>query len=64
MNKRWREHLREACTDNQIKVYRAMRKYKTLITDFSVVEDNILTQEANKKEIFYIAKFDSFKKWI
>lgn len=39
-----------------------MRKYKTLITDFSVVEDNILTQEeANKKEIFYIAKFDSFK---
>ena len=30
-----------------------MRKYKTLITDFSVVEDNILTQEeANKKKFF------------
>lgn len=34
-----------------------MRKYKTLITDFSVVEDNILTQEeANKKRNFLYSK--------
>ena len=61
VNSRWREHLREAAIGNNIKVYRAMRKYKTDISCFSVIEDNILTlEESNAKEIFYIAKYDSW----
>lgn len=60
-HKRWREHLREAALGNTTKVYRAMRKYKIDITSFSIVEENILTQEeANAKEIYYIKKYDSW----
>ena len=59
---RWREHLLCAKTGVDIKVYRAMRKYKITIENFSVLENNILTkEEANAKEIYYISKFDSFK---
>lgn len=58
---RWREHLREAALGNTTKVYKAMRKYKTDITSFSIIEENILTQEeANAKEIYYIKKYDSW----
>lgn len=61
-HKRWLEHLYEASTDNNLKVYKAMRKYHITINDFSIVEDNILTQEeANAKEIYYINKFNSQK---
>ena len=58
---RWREHLREAAIGNTTKVYRAMRKYKIDITAFSIIEENILTQEeADAKEIYYIKKYDSW----
>ena len=61
VNSRWREHLREAAIGNNTKVYRAMRKYKIDISCFSIVEDNILTlEESNAKEIFYIAKYNSW----
>ena len=61
VNSRWREHLREAATGNNTKVYRAMRKYKIDISCLSIVEDNILTlEESNAKEIFYIAKYNSW----
>lgn len=61
-HKRWLEHLYEASTKNNLKVYKAMRKYHTTINDFSIIEDNILTQEeANAKERYYIAKFNSQK---
>lgn len=61
VNSRWREHLREAAIGNNTKVYKAMRKYKIAISCFSIIEDNILTlEESNAKEIFYIAKYDSW----
>ena len=59
INKRWKEHLQEAKCSNT-KVYKAMRKYSITIENFSVIEDNILTQEdANFREIYYIALYDS-----
>lgn len=63
IHKRWLEHLWEAFGGkNDTKVYRAMRKYNTSLEDFSIIEDNILTQEeANAKEIFYIEKYNSCK---
>lgn len=59
---RWREHLREAALGNNTKVYRAMRKYHTDITCFSVIEDSIITlEESNAKEIYYINLYNSWK---
>lgn len=61
-HKRWREHLREAAIGNNTKVYRAMRKYHTDITCFSIIEDDIFTlEESNAKEIYYINLYDSWK---
>lgn len=59
---RWREHLREAARGNDLKVYRAMRKYNVTIEAFSIIEDNITSQdEASSKEIYYIQEFNSIK---
>lgn len=59
---RWREHLKEAVKGNDLKVYRAMRKYNITIEAFSIIEDNITTQdEANVREIYYIQEYDSIK---
>lgn len=59
---RWREHLKEAIKGNDLKVYRAMRKYNITIEAFSIIEDNITTQdEANVREIYYIQEYDSIK---
>ena len=59
---RWREHLREATRGNDLKIYRAMRKYNITIEAFSIIEDNITSQdEANSKEIYYIKEFNSIK---
>lgn len=62
INRRWREHLWEASVLRcDTKLYRAMAKYKITIENFSIIEDNILTvEEANAKEIYYIAKYDSY----
>ena len=59
---RWREHLREATRGNDLKIYRAMRKYNITIEAFSIIEDNITSQdEANSREIYYIKEFNSIK---
>lgn len=59
-HKRWLEHLYEASSGNNLKVYKAMRKYDITLNNFSVIEDNILTQEeANAKEIYYIEQYDA-----
>lgn len=59
---RWREHLREAARGNDLKIYRAMRKYNITIEAFSIIENNITSQdEANSKEIYYIQEFNSIK---
>jgi group I intron endonuclease len=59
---RWREHLREAAKGNDLKIYRAMRKYNITIEAFSIIEDGITSQdEANSKETYYIKKFNSIK---
>ena len=43
------------------KVYRAMRKYSITLENFSIEEDNILTEEeADLREIYYIEKYNSF----
>ena len=60
INKRWKEHLYEM-NHSDFKVYRAMRKYSITINQFSIIEDNIFTQEeADLKEIYYIEKYNSF----
>lgn len=39
-----------------------MRKYKTTLENFSIIEDNILSkEEANAREIYYIELYNSFK---
>ena len=59
---RWREHLKEAAKGNNLKVYKAMRKYNITIEAFSIIEDNITTQdEANTREIYYIQEYNSIK---
>lgn len=59
---RWREHLREAAKGNNLKLYKAMRKYNITIEAFSIIEDNIATQdEANTREIYYIQEYNSIK---
>ena len=61
-HKRWLEHLYEASSGNQLKVYKAMRKYNIVLDNFSIIEDNILTQEeANTKEIYYIEQYNAIK---
>lgn len=61
-HKRWLEHLYEASSGNQTKLYKAMRKYHIVYENFSILEDNILTkEEANAKEINYIKSFNSIK---
>ena len=58
--RRWREHLWEAFNGSQLKVYRAIRKYSIKIDAFSIIEENILTQEeANAKEKYYIKLYNS-----
>ena len=60
--RRWREHIRDAALGSTLKVHCAIRKYKTTLSCFSIIQDNIRTQkEANQLEIFYISKYDSFK---
>lgn len=60
VEKRWKEHLNEA-KHSDYKVYRAMRKYSITLDDFSIEEDNILTEEeADIREIYYIEKYNSF----
>ena len=49
IKKRWNEHLNEAKRGNDIKVYRAMRKYNITISAFSIIEENILTYKICKK---------------
>lgn len=61
-HKRWLEHLYEASSGNNLKVYKAMRKYHITINDFYILENNILTsEEANAKEIYYIKKYNAQK---
>lgn len=39
-----------------------MRKYKTTIDCFSIIEDNITTQDlANEREIYWINYYNSYK---
>lgn len=54
VNSRWREHLREAAIGTDTKVYRAMRKYNTDISCFSIIEDNILTLEESNASVSLI----------
>ena len=61
IKKRWREHLTDTIKED-FKISRALRKYKTTIDCFEVIEDNILTQEeANAREIYWISFYDSYK---
>lgn len=59
--KRWREHLTDTIKED-FKLSRAMRKYKTTIDCFSIIEDNITTQDlANEREIYWINYYNSYK---
>lgn len=56
------DHLKEARNNNNQKVYRAIRKYSITRDNFEVIEQDIETQEqANEREIYWIAYYNSFK---
>lgn len=60
-NARRNQHLC-AMHKEDLKVYRAMRKYNTVRDDFEIIEDSIKTkEEASNREIYWIAYYDSFK---
>lgn len=60
-NARRNQHLC-AMHKEDLKVYRAMRKYNTVREDFEIIEDSIETKEqASNREIYWIAYYDSFK---
>ena len=61
--KRKKDHICNA-KDNKIQthLYNAMRKYGIENFQFEIVEDNIEQKDLNEKEIFYIAKFDTYNK--
>lgn len=62
LQKRINDHLREAKTGSDSKVYRAMRKYSITKNDFEIIEDGIETKDdANSREIYWISQYDSFK---
>lgn len=53
-HQRIKEHLNEM-KHSDYKLYRAMRKYNINENNFSIVEENILTQnDADNKEIYYM----------
>lgn len=59
-HQRIKEHLNEM-KHSDYKLYRAMRKYNINENNFSIVEENILTQkDADNKEIYYINLYDSY----
>ena len=61
-NKRLKQHFRNAkCEKTQTKLHRSIRKYGTKSFVMDIVESNIPIEDINKKEIKYIAKYDSFK---
>lgn len=47
-------------TDRNLKLYNAMRKYGTENFELIVLEDNILIDELDNKEIYYISLYDTF----
>lgn len=52
----------DAASGVERKLYNAMRKYKTTLESFSIIEDNIQSkEEANLRERYYIELYDSFK---
>ena len=56
------DHLKEARNNNNQKVYRAIRKYSITRDNFEIIEQDIETQEqANEREIYWIAYYNSFK---
>ena len=56
------DHLKEARNNNNQKIYRAISKYSITRDNFEIIEQNIETQEqANEREIYQIAYYNSFK---
>lgn len=61
LHKRIQDHLSEARTGNNSKVYRAMRKYQITKDNFEIIEENILTIiESNQREMYWIAYYNSY----
>ena len=57
---RWKEHCWEANNNRYFtKLYEDMRKYGIENFKKEIIEDNILDEELDKKEQFYIDKFDA-----
>lgn len=55
------QHLSSAKLNEDLKVYRAMRKYKITKKDFEIIEDNISTNEEScLREIYWISFYDSY----
>lgn len=55
------QHLCSARKGENLKVYRAMRKYNTTKDDFTIIEDNIESNEqCCIKEIYWILYYDSY----
>ncbi len=58
--KRWIEHYQEACNENnQLFLYRAIRKSGIENFTFQILEQNIKLTDLNFKESYYINKYSS-----
>lgn len=58
VDKRISRHKLDAKNNSQYKFHRALRKYGEV--EVCILERNLTRQEANKKEMYYIEKYDSF----
>ena len=61
--KRWLDHYDEMNrTNNQLLLYRALRRWGIENFAFQILEENIELSKLNEKEIYYITKFKSNQK--
>lgn len=61
--KRWLDHYDEMNrTNNQLLLYRALRRWGIENFTFQILEENIELSKLNEKEIYYITKFKSNQK--
>lgn len=62
LHDRWLAHLKPSTSKRKgkYKIYNAMNKYGKENFTCEILEDNVLIDDLNKKEIYYIEKYNSF----
>lgn len=62
LKERKRQHYKFAKSKMNYKFSNTLNKYDSNVFNWEIVENNILIDNLNDKEIFYIQKYNSFKK--